>query len=289
MSGTGKSEEVSKEDTSPRARSSSSGSAKRKRKSEIATVTHQDRHMKRRKMSSRSRSPRPGGSSRHDRSKKKERDYKLDEIFHWVRQSQIQGDRRSRERSRYSSRSSRSGRSYRSRSTSYDRDRRSFRKEHEMSVDSRSERNLEEKKSKEVEGDILTRRLQALREESEPKPVTGPPLSDDLALVVDMCVRKSEFLKMMKTCEKYPKPSNLVNLSIPELPKDSNQTIEQKVVKNDEKLQNDQKLTSAMISVMGRALDVILKLKEKVPELIPVGDMLFDGVQIAGFFTSRFH
>lgn len=291
MSGTEKSEEVrdSKEKTLSPKESSSSGSAKRKRRAEVASVIQHGRS-KRRRRDSRSRShSQERGIKRHKSKRKEERDYKLDEIFNWVRNSQVRR-RDSRSSSRYSGRSTSSRRRIRSRSRSSDRQRSYVsRKSHDISFDSRSAKRAvshtrsASKDKNSDNGDLLTRRLQAMREEGAPKPVTGPPLSEELAPVVDVCIQKSDFAKAMKTCEKYPKPSNLIHLSIPELPKDSSQTVEQKLVKNDEKLQNDQKCTSAIIGIMGQALDVVLKLRDSVPELIKVGDMLLDGVQVAGF------
>lgn len=121
MSDSEKSQEVPKDgNSSHRENSSSSGSEKSKRKSEVANVLQHGRQVKRRRVSSQSRSPGPSRHGRHDKYRRKaERDYKLDKIFNWVRDSQFEKERRYS--SRYSSRSSLSHRGYRSRSSSRDR------------------------------------------------------------------------------------------------------------------------------------------------------------------------
>lgn len=146
MSSKEKSEEVqSREEVSPSPKdgASSSDSAKRKRRSEVANVIQHGRRDKRRKMASRSRSPSPRRAGRHVRSRRKDkekRDYKLDEIFNWVRQSQIDRRHYSRSPSRYSSFSSVSRKRDRSRSRSYESRRKSSRRSHDISFDSRSDR-----------------------------------------------------------------------------------------------------------------------------------------------------
>lgn len=92
----------------------------------------------------------------------------------------------------------------------------------------------------------------------------------------------------MEICDKLPRPDNIANLTIPELPTDADKTIDGKVVKNDERMKNDQKCSRSIISAMSRSLDVILKFKDSVPELILVGDMLLDGLHLAVFFSPRF-
>lgn len=136
--------------------------------------------------------------------------------------------------------------------------------------------------------DLLTARLDALRAEGVPRPKAGPPVADHLVPVLNLFLAKSDFNKTMKVCDKYPRPENISQLSIPELPKDAGKIMDQKTVKNDEKLQNDQKCTMALFSVLGKSLDTVFKLKEKMPELVQLGDMLVDGLQLTGFLHQDF-
>lgn len=79
--------------------------------------------------------------------------------------------------------------------------------------------------------DQLTVRLNALRAEGVPKPVTGPVVSDDLVPILNLFLAKSDFTNKMTLHDKYPRPDNIQQLSIPELPKDANRIIDQKAVK----------------------------------------------------------
>lgn len=225
------------------------------------------------------------GKRGHRERRQEDRDQKIDEIFDWMKSS-----RETRSRRSYSNKSS-SG-SVDTRRKSYSKSRHS----HDLSFDSRSVRSVvvpvtqtQNQVSERGENldqgevDILTARLNALRAEGLPKPITGPAISEELSPVLNLFLAKSEFAKTMKVCEKYPRPSNIENLAIPELPKDANKIIDQKSVKNDERMMNDQKCTSAMFAALGKSLDVVVTLKDKCPELVQVGDMLLDTLQMTGF------
>lgn len=136
--------------------------------------------------------------------------------------------------------------------------------------------------------DPLSARLNALRAEGVPKPIEGPPIAEDLCPVLNLFLTKTEFAKTMNICEKYPRPSNLQLLTIPELPVDAGKIIDQKAVKTDEKFVNDQKCTTALFGLLGRSLGTVLKYKDKIPELLEVGDMLVDGLQLTGFLHQDF-
>lgn len=279
----------------------------RKRKHEQLKV---DQHSKRR----RSRSSSSGsyrhryykhsrkGRKSHKSRYKDDRDYKINEIFNWMRDSRHSRHRsRDRSYSRYSSRSSGSSRNRR-KSISETRTQSRDRPLHDISFDSHSVRSVvvpldaqahskgDSNQSQIVDNqpDPLTARLNALRAEGLPKPDSGPPISEDLAPVLNGFLAKSEFVKTMKLCEKYPRPSNIDHLSILELPKDANKIIDHKAVKNDERFINDQKCTTALFGALSRSLDSVLKLKDKVPELMEVGDMLLDGLQMTGFLHQDF-
>lgn len=227
----------------------------------------------------------------HREERQDDRDQKIDEIFDWMKASKA-----SRSRRRSYSRSSRSDDFY------YER--RSGSKansihSHDISFDSRSVRSVvvlvhradgtqRDLNIDQGEVDSLTARLNTLRAEGLPKPVTGPGISEDLAPVLNVFLAKSEFAKTMSVCEKYPRPSNIDNLSIPELPRDANRIIDGKVVKSDERMMNDQKCTVALFGALGKSLDMVLKLKDKCPELVEVGDMLLDGLQMTGFLHQDF-
>lgn len=240
------------------------------------------------------------GKRSHKHSGKESRDHKIDEILNWVKESRHHS-RRSRERS-YSFSPSRSGDSKYSKRTSHSYSR-SYstggRKEHEISFDSNSIRsvvvplnNQQNKDTLSDKGqdnvDALTARMNALRAEGVPKPLLGPPISEDLAPILNVFLSKSEFIKTMKVCDKYPRPSNIDQLNVPELPKDASKIIDQKAVKNDDRFRNDQRCTSALFGALGKSLDVVLTLKEKVPELVTVGDMLLDSLQMTGFIHQDF-
>lgn len=76
-------------------------------------------------------------------------------------------------------------------------------------------------------------------------------------------------------------------MSIPELPLDADQTIDKKAVKNDERIRNEENVLS-IISAMSTSLDVVLMVKDSVPELGPVGDLLLDGISVASFLHHDF-
>lgn len=226
--------------------------------------------------------------SRGKRSHKDRQDEKIDEIFHWMKSSE-DSKRRRKSKSEFScSDSGNSGRRTYSRTTSKSR------RTHDISFDSQSVRSvvvpINRTESGQPEGDVqqgevdlLTARLNALRAEGLPKPITGPAISEDLAPVLNVFLAKSEFAKTMTVCDKYPRPVNLENLAIPGLPKDANKIIDQKAVKKDERLMNDQKCTVAMFGALGKSLDMVLSLKDKCPELVQVGDWLLDSLQLTGF------
>lgn len=235
------------------------------------------------------------GKRSHKSLNKEERDRKIDEIFNWVKSSGQKRRSRDRSHSRFDDRS---------RSSSYSRGSRTTRRstvsrhrEHDISFDSRSVRSVVvpvgtttsgENQEKVENVDSFSARLKALREESIPKPLSGPPISEDLAPILNVFLAKSEFVKTMKVCEKYPRPANVDLLTIPELPKDAEKIIDQKAVKNDDRLKNDQKCSAALFCVLGKSLEKVMKLRESVPELIEVGDMLLDGLQMSGFIHQDF-
>lgn len=238
----------------------------------------------------------------HKRHRRHERrDQKIDQIFDWMKASSAH-----RRRSRESSGSSRSTRKTSSRDRtprSYSRSSTShYRKEHEISFDSNSVKSVvipvnradkgdtqeQETVGPEKEVDPLTARLNALRAEGVPKPITGPAVSEDLCPILNMFLSKSEFAKTIKVCEKYPRPDNITHLTIPELPKDAEKIIDHKAVKNDDRFKNYQRCTVALFGLLSKSLDSVVKLREKAPELVEVGDMLLDGLQITGFLHQDF-
>lgn len=277
-------------DKRPRSRSLSRTRSKRKRSPNGSRHGHGHRSKRRR-----SRSPAKTSYHKHHKhsigkrahKERTERDYKIDEIFNWV-----QSSRQSRRRRSHSSYS---------RSSSRSRERSGYsRPSHDISFDSRSMKSVvipvsatqttsnEKETAPQGEVDQLTARLNELRAEGLPKPVTSSPISDQLAPVLGGFLVKSEFLKTMKICDKYPRPMNIEQLSIPELPKDANRIIDPKAVNNDNRLVNDQKCTSAIFGALSKSLDVVIKLKDKVPEMIDVGDMLLDSLQMTGFLHQDF-
>lgn len=100
---------------------------------------------------------------------------------------------------------------------------------------------------------------------------------------MDVLVSKPDFQKSMKICDRLPCPENLPKLSVPELPLDADETIDRRIVKNDERIRNDQRCSVSIISAMSTSLDVVLQLKDTVPELVPVADLLLDGISLASF------
>lgn len=239
--------------------------------------------------------------SSHYTSVKEDRNYKIDQIFEWVKSSATHS-RKSRERSASRTSTRESGSEYtRRRSYSNTRSLASGnRREHDISFEASSVRSVvvpvgnSQKQSdvpaptREENVDSLTARLNALRAEGLPKPITGPAISEELAPILNGVLNKSEFVKTMKLCDKYPRPANIDQLNIPELCKDASKIIDQKAVKNDDRFKNDQKCTSALFGALGKSLDVVLKFKEQIPELLEVGDMLLDSLQFTGFLHQDF-
>lgn len=268
----------------------SSSRSHRKRKRQDSEYHHRSRKHRSRSISQDSVHERH--HKKHREKEHRERDRKIDEIFNWVRENQARRSR-SLSQSRYSSRS---------RSSNYSRDksRSRSRKEHEISFENSSVRSVvvpvntqpttvsdNQTTADQNEQDTLTVRLNALRAEGIPKPITAPPVSEDLSPILNLFLAKSDFAKTMKICDKYPRPEN-INLGIPELPKDATKIIDQKAVKNDDRFKNDQKCTAALFGLLGKSLDSVLKLRGKIPELVEVGDMLVDGLQLTGFLHQDF-
>lgn len=183
---------------------------------------------------------------KHPRGKKSKRchdhlvrDYKIDEIFNWVKNLQeTRWSSRDWSRPKYSSVSGRYGSKRRDSSRS-SHSRRS-KDSHDISFDSNSEKRLlvvlnTEGNSKEDQtknynsGSIqkngtsevvpLTARLNWVGSQGVPKPVIGPPISEEISPFLDSFLSKPEFIKTMKVCEKYRWPENMHHLTIPELPK----------------------------------------------------------------------
>lgn len=279
-----------------------SGNPKRRRSRSHSRSRHDRKRRRSRSLSQDSYRRKHHRKHRGRRSLRNDRDQKIDEIFDWVKAS---SSRRRRSRDRSGSKAySKRDRSYHSRdSLSKSRSPSSYqRRSHEISFDSSSMRsvvvpvnkttdNLQKEtlpNEERTQSDPLTDRLNVLRAEGVPRPVTGPGVSEDLCPVLGLFLAKSDFAKTMSICEKYPRPDNISQLTIPELPKDANKILDQKAVQNDGKYKNDQKCTVALFGLLSRSLDSVLKLKEKVPELVAVGDMLVDGLQISGFLHQDF-
>lgn len=99
---------------------------------------------------------------------------------------------------------------------------------------------------------------------------------------------KSEFTKVIKVCDKYPRPGNVPELVTPELTQDVDKSIDQKVVKEDKRLKINQMCTTSASAALGKALDMVLVAKEKVPGLGKVGDILVDCITLTGFMHSEY-
>lgn len=82
-----------------------------------------------------------------------------------------------------------------------------------------------------MDEDPIVQSLQAMADEVTPKPMVGKPRSDKLATVMEGLLTKPDFPKIMKVCEKYPRPENVPSLVIPDLPKDVDKTIDARAVK----------------------------------------------------------
>lgn len=140
-----------------------------------------------------------------------------------------------------------------------------------------------------VDLDPISQRLQDIAQEVAPKPLVGPPRSDRLGPVMTAFLTKVDFAKVMKVCEKYPRPENAPMLVIPELPEDADKMFDAKTVKNDERLKNDQKCTLAMFSGMAEVLDTMMVKKDKDPDLIKSADVLIDCLMMCGFVHNDFN
>lgn len=137
--------------------------------------------------------------------------------------------------------------------------------------------------------DELEKRILATIEESQPKPSQGPDLSDRISSLVRALVGKSEFAKVIKVCDKYPRPGNVPELVTPELTQDVDKTVDPKVLKEDKRLKMDQMCATAATAALGKALDMVLLAKEQVPGLAKVGDILVDCITLTGFIHSEYN
>lgn len=114
----------------------------------------------------------------------------------------------------------------------------------------------------------------------------GLDLSERIYSLVRALVRKSDFPKVMKVCDKYPRPGNVPELVTPELPQDVDKTIDQKVVKEDKRLKLDQMCATAATTALGKGLDLVLIAKEQNPGLAKVGDILVDCITLTSCFAT---
>lgn len=104
--------------------------------------------------------------------------------------------------------------------------------------------------------DQLEQRIDHAVKECTPKPVVGPAVSSKVGTLMKLYVNKPEFLKCMKISEKYPRPKNVPSLQTPDVPHDVDKTMDQKVIKDDKRLRNDQICTAASIASLGGVLDI---------------------------------
>lgn len=139
-----------------------------------------------------------------------------------------------------------------------------------------------------VDQDDLEQRISSTIADSQPKPSQGPDLSDRISSLVRALVGKSDFAKVVKVCDKYPRSGNVPELVTPELTQDVDKTIDSKVIKDDKRLKLDQSCTTAATAALGKALDMVLLAKEQVPGLAKVGDILVDCITLTGFLHSEY-
>lgn len=59
-----------------------------------------------------------------------------------------------------------------------------------------------------IPADKLAHRLKSIREEGAPKSNTGPPLSSELAPIIDVLLSKPDFQKTMKIYDSLPRSEN---------------------------------------------------------------------------------
>lgn len=136
--------------------------------------------------------------------------------------------------------------------------------------------------------DPLEERISSTIADSQPKPIQGPDLTTRVSSLVRALVGKSDFPKVVKVCEKYPKPGNVPELVTPELTQDVDKTMDPKVVKDDKRLKINQTCATAATSALGKALDMVLVAKEQLPSLSKVGDILVDCITLTGFMHSEY-
>lgn len=139
-----------------------------------------------------------------------------------------------------------------------------------------------------VDQDELEQRISSTIAESQPKPSQGPDLADRVSSLVRALVGKSDVGRVVKVCDKYPRPGNVPELSTPELTQEVDKTLDQKVVKEDKRLKLDQTCATAATAALGKALEMVLLAKEQVPGLAKVGDILVDCITLTGFIHSEY-
>lgn len=137
--------------------------------------------------------------------------------------------------------------------------------------------------------DPLEQRISSTIADSLPKPSQGPDLTDRVSSLVRALVGKSDFPKVLKVCEKYPRPGNVPELVTPELTQDVDKTIDAKVVKEDKRLKINQNCATSATAALGKALDMVLLAKQQVPGLSKVGDILVDCITLTGFMHAEYN
>lgn len=137
--------------------------------------------------------------------------------------------------------------------------------------------------------DCLEQRIMSTIADSQPKPSQGPDLSDNVSSLVRALVGKADFTKVMKVCDKYPRPGNVPELVTPELTRDVDKTVDHKVIREDKRLKLDQMCATAATTALGKALDMVLVAKQKNPEWAKVGDIIVDSITLTGFLHSEYN
>lgn len=136
--------------------------------------------------------------------------------------------------------------------------------------------------------DPLEQRIENAVQENTPKPVVGPAVSTKLGTLMDLYVSKPDFAKVIKMSEKYPRPENVPSLVTPDIPQEVDKTLDNKVIKEDKRMRNDQICTSAALSCLGGVLDIIRAEKDKNPKMIQAGEMVLDSITMLGFVHNEF-
>lgn len=113
-------------------------------------------------------------------------------------------------------------------------------------------------------------------------------MSTKVGTLMELYIAKPEFVKIMKISKKYSHSQNVPNLVTSDVPHDVDKTIDSKVIKETNRLRNDQICTAITLSSLGGVLDIIREVKNKHPNSIQADEMMLASITMLGLVHNDF-